>query len=189
MQRKIADGILIFASACPDLFFGQRFEADLNAIGKLSQLIHRELQEQTLNTHKTRLHRLHADCRSGCSNPAQRITQRSAEAVELHLHHVAILQLNSRAEAKRIRTMALAAFRACDCAGLARVDFLMSPGRKGQPAAIYLNEVNTMPGFTSISMYPKLWAASGLAYPRLIDRLIELALERHCEKQETQFTR
>jgi len=92
-------------------------------------------------------------------------------------------------EAKRIRTMALAAFRACDCAGLARVDFLMSPCRKGQPAEIYLNEVNTMPGFTSISMYPKLWAASGLAYPRLIDRLIELALERHSEKQKTQFTR
>jgi D-alanine-D-alanine ligase len=95
----------------------------------------------------------------------------------------------SATEAKSIRTMALAAFRACDCAGLARVDFLMSPGKKGQPAEIYLNEVNTMPGFTSISMYPKLWAASGLAYPRLIERLIELALERHREKQQTQFTR
>jgi D-alanine-D-alanine ligase len=85
--------------------------------------------------------------------------------------------------------MALAAFRACDCAGLARVDFLMAPGKKGHPAEIYLNEINTMPGFTSISMYPKLWAASGLAYPRLIDRLIELALERHREKRETRFTR
>jgi D-alanine-D-alanine ligase len=95
----------------------------------------------------------------------------------------------SATEAKRIRTMALAAFRTCDCAGLARVDFLMSPGKEGQPAEIYLNEVNTMPGFTSISMYPKLWAASGLTYPRLIDRLIELALERHIEKQKTQFTR
>jgi D-alanine-D-alanine ligase len=95
----------------------------------------------------------------------------------------------SAADAKRIRTMALAAFRACDCAGLARVDFLMAPGKKGQPADIYLNEVNTMPGFTSISMYPKLWAATGMAYPRLIDRLIELALERHREKQQTQFSR
>jgi D-alanine-D-alanine ligase len=95
----------------------------------------------------------------------------------------------SAIESKRIRTMAVAAFRACDCAGLARVDFLMAPGKKGQPAEIYLNEVNTMPGFTSISMYPKLWAASGLAYPRLIDRLIELALERHREKQQTRFSR
>jgi len=95
----------------------------------------------------------------------------------------------SAADAKRIRTMALAAFRACDCAGLARVDFLMAPGKKGQPSEIYLNEVNTLPGFTSISMYPKLWAASGLAYPKLIDSLIRLALERHREKQMTHFSR
>jgi D-alanine-D-alanine ligase len=100
----------------------------------------------------------------------------------------------SNAEEKKIRAMAVAAFKACDCAGLARVDFLMSPaipgkGGKGRPAEILLNEVNTMPGFTSISMYPKLWAASGLAYPRLIDRLIELAMERHEEKQQTSFTR
>jgi D-alanine-D-alanine ligase len=93
------------------------------------------------------------------------------------------------AEAKKIRTMAIAAFRACDCAGLARVDFLMAPAKKGKPAEILLNEVNTMPGFTSISMYPKLWAASGVSYPRLIDRLIELALERHREKQQTSFSR
>jgi D-alanine-D-alanine ligase len=65
----------------------------------------------------------------------------------------------------------------------------MSPGAKGKPSEIYLNEVNTLPGFTSISMYPKLWAASGLAYPRLINRLIDLALERHREKQMTHFTR
>jgi D-alanine-D-alanine ligase len=92
------------------------------------------------------------------------------------------------AEARKIRAMAVAAFKACDCAGLARVDFLMSPARKGKPAEIVLNEVNTMPGFTSISMYPKLWAASGLAYPKLIDRLIELGVERHKEKMETHFT-
>ena len=89
----------------------------------------------------------------------------------------------------QIRTMAIAAFRACDCAGLARVDFLMAPGKDGGPAEIYLNEINTMPGFTSISMYPKLWAASGLAYPDLIDRLLQLALERHAEKHETHFSR
>ena len=95
----------------------------------------------------------------------------------------------SKAEERKIRAMAVAAFKACDCAGLARVDFLMAPGSKGQPAEIVLNEVNTMPGFTSISMYPKLWAASGLPYAKLIDRLIELALERHREKQQTSFSR
>jgi D-alanine-D-alanine ligase len=99
-----------------------------------------------------------------------------------------------KSEEKRIREMAIAAFRACDCAGLARVDFLMSPAPKGKgnsgvPAEIVLNEVNTMPGFTSISMYPKLWAASGLKYSKLIDTLIALALERHQEKQQTSFSR
>ncbi len=93
------------------------------------------------------------------------------------------------AQSKRIRTLALAAFRSCDCAGLARVDFLMAPGTGSQPAEIYLNEVNTMPGFTSISMYPKLWQASGLAYKQLIDRLISLALERYTEKTQTVFSR
>jgi D-alanine-D-alanine ligase len=95
----------------------------------------------------------------------------------------------SKAEEKKIRAMAVEAFRACDCAGLARVDFLMAPARKGKPAEIVLNEVNTMPGFTSISMYPKLWAASGLPYAKLIDRLIELGVERHREKMETSFSR
>jgi len=88
-------------------------------------------------------------------------------------------------QSKQIRAMAIKAFRACDCSGLARVDFLMTPGKKPQ---IYLNEINTMPGFTSISMYPKLWEASGLSYRKLIDRLIELALERQKEKLETTFT-
>jgi D-alanine-D-alanine ligase len=95
----------------------------------------------------------------------------------------------SKAEEKKIRGMAIAAFRACDCSGLARVDFLMSAATKGRPAELVLNEVNTMPGFTSISMYPKLWAASGVSYPKLIERLIELALERHKEKLETSFSR
>ena len=95
----------------------------------------------------------------------------------------------AKSEATKIRKMAIAAFRACDCAGLARVDFLMSPAAKGKTAQILLNEVNTMPGFTSISMYPKLWAASGVPYAKLIDRLIELALERHREKQQTSFSR
>ena len=108
----------------------------------------------------------------------------------------------SKSESKQVRAMALAAFHACDCAGLARVDFLMEPAaprsaakakskgskKKSQPR-IYINEINTMPGFTSISMYPKLWQASGLSYKKLIDRLIALALERHREKQQTRFTK
>ena len=95
----------------------------------------------------------------------------------------------TKAEEKKIRAMAIEAFRACDCAGLARVDFLMAPAKKGKPSEIVLNEINTMPGFTSISMYPKLWAASGLKYSKLIDRLIELGMERHREKLETSFSR
>jgi D-alanine-D-alanine ligase len=100
----------------------------------------------------------------------------------------------SKSESKQIRAMAIAAFRACDCAGLARVDFLMEPAvkakkkSKAKPARIYLNEINTMPGFTSISMYPKLWQATGIPYKQLIDRLITLAAERHAEKQQTTFT-
>jgi D-alanine-D-alanine ligase len=94
----------------------------------------------------------------------------------------------SKAEEKQIRAMAIAAFRACDCAGLARVDFLMAPDKNGKQE-ILLNEVNTMPGFTSISMYPKLWEATGVPYRNLIDRLIALAMERHKEKQQTSFSR
>ena len=101
----------------------------------------------------------------------------------------------TKAEEKQVRKMAIAAFRACDCAGLARVDFLMEPEKhkkgksaKNRAARIFLNEINTMPGFTSISMYPKLWQATGLSYTKLIDRLIELALERQREKLETRFT-
>ena len=78
--------------------------------------------------------------------------------------------------------MAVAAFRACDLAGLARVDFLMEPDGKQR---IYLNEVNTLPGFTQISMYPKLWEATGIKYSDLITRLIELALERQRKRSGT----
>jgi D-alanine-D-alanine ligase len=92
------------------------------------------------------------------------------------------------AQQKHIRSMALSAFRACDCSGLARVDFLMEPAAAGRAQGIFLNEINTMPGFTSISMYPKLWQASGLAYKDLITRLIELGLERNREKQATAFS-
>jgi D-alanine-D-alanine ligase len=92
----------------------------------------------------------------------------------------------SQAETKQIREMAVEAFRVCDLSGLARVDFLMEPDGKRR---IFLNEVNTMPGFTKISMYPKLWEATGLSYKELITRLIELALERHAEKARTIYSR
>jgi D-alanine-D-alanine ligase len=84
-----------------------------------------------------------------------------------------------------VQALAVAAFQATDCAGMARVDFLMDP-RSGR---LYVNEINTLPGFTSISMYPKLWAASGLPYPALITRLIELALERQAEKRRNRYAR
>ena len=86
----------------------------------------------------------------------------------------------SEAQAAEVRALAIAAFKAIDGAGMARVDFLLA----GDSGVLYLNEVNTIPGFTTISMYAKLWAASGLEFPRLIDRLIALALERHGEKQQ-----
>jgi D-alanine-D-alanine ligase len=92
----------------------------------------------------------------------------------------------SRSETKKIREMAIKAFKTCDLAGLARVDFLMEPNGKKR---IFVNEVNTMPGFTQISMYPKLWEATGLSYKQLITRLIELALERHAEKERTIYSR
>jgi len=92
----------------------------------------------------------------------------------------------TKAESRKIREMAVAAFRACDLSGLARVDFLMEPDGKRR---IFVNEVNTMPGFTQISMYPKLWEASGLPYPELITRLIELALERHEDKSRNRYSR
>jgi D-alanine-D-alanine ligase len=91
----------------------------------------------------------------------------------------------SKAETKKIQQLAVSAFQAVDCSGLARVDFLMDPKNR----KIYLNEINTMPGFTAISMYPKLWAASGLAYPDLIERLIRLGQERHEEKKRNQYSR
>jgi D-alanine-D-alanine ligase len=79
-----------------------------------------------------------------------------------------------------VRQLAVAAFKAIDCAGMARVDFLLA----GDSGMLYLNEVNTIPGFTTISMYSKMWEASGVSYSQLIDRLIALAIERHREKQQ-----
>lgn len=80
-----------------------------------------------------------------------------------------------------VRSLAVRAFRAADCSGMARVDFLITPDTH----QVFLNEINTIPGFTKISMYPKLWEASGLPYPALIDRLIELAFARKADKDNT----
>ena len=82
----------------------------------------------------------------------------------------------------QVRTWAVQAYQAIDCAGMARVDFLLDK----QSDALYINEINTIPGFTAISMYPKLWEASGLPYPRLIEQLIELALDRQRDRDQTQ---
>jgi D-alanine-D-alanine ligase len=84
------------------------------------------------------------------------------------------------AVAEDIRRLSIAAFQAIDCAGMARVDFLLARGT----GTIFVNELNTIPGFTTISMYSKLWAASGVEYAVLLDRLITLALERHLDKQQ-----
>ena len=79
---------------------------------------------------------------------------------------------------ERARELAIAAYKAIDCAGLARVDFFLTPDGR-----LWLNEVNTIPGFTPMSMYAKLWEHAGLSYSDLITRLIELALERHEERR------
>jgi D-alanine-D-alanine ligase len=84
---------------------------------------------------------------------------------------------------EEVRNLAIRAFRAIDCAGLARVDFLLDR----DTGDIYLSEINTIPGFTKISMYPKLWEASGLAYRELLDKLIELALARRAERDRIEW--
>lgn len=83
-----------------------------------------------------------------------------------------------------VQKLAIESYKALQCSGMGRVDFLMDR-RTGK---LYLNEINTIPGFTSISMYPKLWEASGIPYAKLLDRLIELALERHHEKQKNKIS-
>jgi D-alanine-D-alanine ligase len=84
-----------------------------------------------------------------------------------------------------LRRLAVECFKAVECEGMGRVDFLL----ESATGKLYLNEINTIPGFTSISMYPKMWEHSGLEFPALLDRLIALALERHERKKATRFTR
>ncbi|MCC6905500.1 MAG: D-alanine--D-alanine ligase [Anaerolineae bacterium] len=99
-----------------------------------------------------------------------------------YITDAAILRIPADLDAhtvERVQELALNAYRAIDCAGLARCDFLIDKAT----GEVWMNEINTIPGFTSISMYPKLWEASGVPYPELIDRLIQYALERHAEKR------
>jgi D-alanine-D-alanine ligase len=83
---------------------------------------------------------------------------------------------------RQAQELAVRAFKAVDCCGMARVDFLLDR----ETGQLYLNELNTLPGFTQISMYPKLWLASGMTYPELVDRLVELALQRKAERDRTE---
>jgi D-alanine-D-alanine ligase len=84
-----------------------------------------------------------------------------------------------------MQRLAIECYKAVECEGMARVDFLL----ESATGKLYINEINTIPGFTSISMYPKMWEYSGLAMPKLIDRLIELALERHAAKQRLRYSK
>jgi D-alanine-D-alanine ligase len=88
-------------------------------------------------------------------------------------------------QTREVQRLAVACFQAVCCEGMARVDFFLD----SETGRFLINEINTIPGFTSISMYPKMWEASGLPYSRLIDRLIELALERHQARRTTRYSR
>ncbi len=104
---------------------------------------------------------------------------------ELNLARFELPAKLPESETSEMRRLAVECFKAVGCEGMGRVDFL----RENATGKIYINEINTIPGFTSISMYPKMWEYSGIPYSQLIDRLIELALERHARKKATRFTR
>ena len=104
---------------------------------------------------------------------------------ELNLARTVLPADLPESEIAEMRRLAVECFKAVGCEGMGRVDFL----REAATGKLYINEINTIPGFTSISMYPKMWAYSGIPYSELIDRLIELALERHAAKKATRFTR
>jgi D-alanine-D-alanine ligase len=91
----------------------------------------------------------------------------------------------SEEQTRELKRLALACFDAVGCEGMARVDFLM----ERSSGEIFVNEINTIPGFTSISMVPKMWEHSGIPYPELLDRLISLALERSNARRETRYSR
>jgi D-alanine-D-alanine ligase len=111
--------------------------------------------------------------------PSREFYDYEAKYIDAHSKTVIPAEVPARL-AEIVRKLSVEAFKAIDGAGMARVDFLLG----GKDQSLYVNEVNTIPGFTTISMYSKLWAASGVDYPALLDRLIALALERHAEKQQ-----
>ena len=86
---------------------------------------------------------------------------------------------------EELQRLAVECYRAVECEGMARVDFFLEK----ETGRLYINEINTIPGFTSISMYPKMWEHSGIPFGTLLDQLIELALDRHKRKQQTRFAR
>jgi len=104
---------------------------------------------------------------------------------ELNLARTELPANLAPAEMTEMRRLAVECFKAVGCSGMGRVDFL----REEATGKLFVNEINTIPGFTSISMYPKMWEYTGIPYGQLIDRLIELALERHDQKKATRFTR
>jgi D-alanine-D-alanine ligase len=104
---------------------------------------------------------------------------------ELNLAKTVLPPNLPQSEIDEMRRLAVACYQAVGCEGMGRVDFL----RETSTGRFYINEINTIPGFTSISMYPKMWAYSGIPFADLIDRLIELALERHARRKATRFTR
>ena len=130
----------------------------------------------------------------GNDNPSASVAGEIVPSTEFYDYKAKYLDEGSRliipaqltkTQAEQVQQLAIQAFQAVDCTGLARVDFLMDPVSK----KFFVNEINTMPGFTSISMYPKLWGASGLSYPDLIDRLIQLGIERHEDKKKNRYSR
>lgn len=104
---------------------------------------------------------------------------------ELNLARFELPAKLSESEMNEMRRLSLECFKATGCEGMGRVDFL----REAATGKLFINEINTIPGFTSISMYPKMWEYSGIPYSQLIDRLIDFALERHGRKKATRFTR
>ncbi len=116
-------------------------------------------------------------CRARCC-PSREFYDYASKYIDTASQTVVPAELDAATTA-RVQALALDAFRAIDAAGMARVDFLLSKAT----GALVLNEINTIPGFTTISMYAQMWAASGVPYPVLIDRLIALAIERHADKQ------
>ena len=127
-------------------------------------------------------------CRFGQRRPRGVATGRDVPSNEFYDYDAKYVSGRSRSVipaeidegvACEVQRQAVVAFQAVEGAGMARVDFLLN----GQTGELFINEVNTIPGFTTISMFPQMWGASGLDYPALVDRLIALALERHADRQ------